>query len=945
MNNRATCAVAGLLLGVWICVGGVSRASGDQPRFTFSKGVLTIRTGRYTVTWERGCMTRLVSPHTTASEWTVRDGQMRVTQLPNGLGSFHKHPKGKCRQHHVVFGHKLSKPVSFPAQHPVGPTSTVRCERITGGVRLMYKGLTGDATAELVQELTVEPDTGELVIRQRGRSRHSGVFGISFSLLNLRPDITFAVPYFGGQRFGGTIHRGRIVGYAWPKFWAAGFVVGEVPGGGSFIVYADDPRLRAKYFKLYNTEAVQGLSFEACTDAPYHDKTEAKVCAWRFNTYPGSWTEPAETYKRWLAKTYDLEPRRDRATRWTDDIALVWPKGLNLKQLETMAEKIDPKRVLILDLGWAKGFNRNCPHYQPRNQKLEEQLAAAHKLGYRYGVYCGQKLLDRHAHTDLFKRFGLALAYDRLYRDEARLKKTRETQQAVLAGKKAGHFLAIIHAGRDQWITHYADVIEGFHKTYGIDLFYEDVTGANCTATDVLDGRTLHEGTVACDLEIRKRMPQVALAGEFWTEVNVACAQEFGLSTFMAWFGEEHRKRLARLGHPILSYVFSDFCSYISYRTPVRSGAKWHWDQHCLEVMGAPPVWRTFINDSGSEARVCLERAKLFAEGYRPYFPKTRAKGVVAHMRNPAGRVVKYVRDGWSSLCFDETSQGDRLRYGRLKDKTSLAIDEPVTIDGWVAYGPRGPIGLDPSRWTCVFPGRPTDLPAKITALPPGVYVSGTRLADDYCLVQLGGTGRGTLHWTAIKKDVGLMVGTRRVPAGSDKATVQAPGVLLFGVGRAPDMAIGQALPLEDWHTILVAHGTVIGPTTFYYPPTYRKLGDTRLKGYGVFPFAGGSGAEMSIDGRVRLPDDKRVALAFHMGRTGGAGDGVHFVVRVNGAPVWKAFSEPNKRAWTPGVVPLGDYAGRDVVLSLALDAGPSGFNLSNDQALWGEPKLIRQEP
>ena len=42
--------------------------------------------------------------------------------------------------------------------------------------------------------------------------------------------------------------------------------------------------------------------------------------------------------------------------------------------------------------------------------------------------------------------------------------------------------------------------------------------------------------------------------------------------------------------------------------------------------------------------------------------------------------------------------------------------------------------------------------------------------------------------------------------------------------------------------------------------------------------------------------------------------------------------------------MPLGEFAGQTVVLSLAVDCGPSGFNTSNDHALWGEPRLVVQK-
>lgn len=68
-------------------------------------------------------------------------------------------------------------------------------------------------------------------------------------------------------------------------------------------------------------------------------------------------------------------------------------------------------------------------------------------------------------------------------------------------------------------------------------------------------------------------------------------------------------------------------------------------------------------------------------------------------------------------------------------------------------------------------------------------------------------------------------------------------------------------------------------------------------------------------------------------------GDGVHFVVRVNGCEVWRHFRATGP-GWEELAVPLGEYAGRTVVLTLGLDAGPAGFNLSCDNTWWGDVTL-----
>lgn len=89
----------------------------------------------------------------------------------------------------------------------------------------------------------------------------------------------------------------------------------------------------------------------------------------------------------------------------------------------------------------------------------------------------------------------------------------------------------------------------------------------------------------------------------------------------------------------------------------------------------------------------------------------------------------------------------------------------------------------------------------------------------------------------------------------------------------------------------------------------------------------------------IALPRDENLQLSFYSERRGGSGDGVNFIVRINGQEIWRKFS-PCEAVSAEEAVPLNDYAGQAVVLSICIDAGPSGYNLSNDEAWWGNFRL-----
>jgi hypothetical protein len=857
-----------------------------------------------------------------------------MTELPNGIGSFHQHEKDAPLQHKAVWSHDIKKsPTAFPAQHCPNAGSLVTCENIKDGVRLTYRKLQGDDSGVLVQELTVEPETGDLVIRQSGKSDNPGVFGIAFSILNLRPDIKFAVPYFGGQTFGAEINRGSAIGYAWPSFWSAGLIIASMPDGGSFSVFADDPRLSPKYLKIYDSEKAQGLSFEACAEAPYKNNKDVNVCAWRFNVFEDSWIKAAKRYKEWLRNTYGLKPIKERPPEWFGKISLIWPSSPSMADAEKMKENISPQNILIVNYGWAEGFNRYCPLYKPKDKNLADTLKKLHTLGYHYGVYVAEKLVDRTANSDLMKRFNLKIAYDALSGQEPELdekvKSDKETKQ------KNESFLVGIHPGGNDWVSFYSDLLVEYHKKFGIDCFYEDVAGANMGSSGMIDGRGIHEGTVACEQEIRRKLPEVTEGGEHWNEVCVASKMSFSSGNYAAWFGEGHHRKLGENAHPLQGCIFNDFTLFYNYKTPIRETEKFHIDYNFIEVAGMYPVWTTSPEDIKSEARIVLERAKLFADSFEPYYPDIWEKDVIAYMRDPKGRLVKYFRTNGSTFCYLFDNGKRKLIYARITKSDSVHMGEPVYIDDWSAYGNSGPIGLNPSKWYCIFPGQAKDKSEfSIRDLPKGAFINGSRLTSDYCLLELSGNTNGAIHWDS-RSDVYI---ADKEFKKSDSFKLNGASSVLFKFKSPHEPAIGQTLPLQNWNRFFISNGFILGNAQWLQPPRIYSFNDEKHHGYTVYPPRGGKGSEFSIDGLVRIPADKKIALSFYMGRSGGIGDGVHFIVRVNGKEIWRQFSPPNERKWTPAIVPLADYAGKDVIISLALDSGKTAFNTSNDQSTWGDP-------
>jgi len=906
-----------------VIAGAFCHAPAAEVSVRFADGVAVIKTDRYEVAWQNGSMVGLRTFLPREQKITVDARPMQAAELPTGLALVAQRNAELLKTYAVVASFPLS--ATYPAYHPPVPGKTdVAWEPIESGVRLTYRGLGGEAQGVLMQELVVEAGTGDLIIRQQAGSSQPGVTGIAFGLLNLRRDMTLAAPYFGGQRWDADYQPNSVGSWCWPYMWSAGLVIGELGTGGCFAVWAEDPDLRPKFFRRCNTPEALGLGFESCAEAPF-DAPQLSAPAWRFNTFAGTWIEPAQRYKDWWAAAFRTTPRAQRPSRWVDEIALIVPQAPSESCLQELAEVIDPKHLLFMDWGWLKGFNRRIPEYVPQRDDFAEQVALAHRHGAKVGVYTSLALVDQETYPTMMKDYGL----EYFFRGPAEQQPT---------GDRPG-WLQYVHPGSARWREFYSRKMAQIVDQYGIDYLYQDVTGCGAGSSALVEGLTFSKAAVRCEETIRAAVPRAALGGEFWTDVN-ACQEDFAVHTFQAWFGSAHAEFITRprQPHPILSYLFHDYCVSWPHQVSIRDSVKFHRDQNINEVTGAIPIWATTSDDRQGEARLVLERAKLFAEGFRPHFPADWDADAVAYLRDSRGRIVKYVRPQDSTFCYEASPAGDRLRYARLTGLSRLAPPAPVTIDGWIAYDELGPIGLDPAGWYCAFPGAPPKRPVRITRLPPGAWLAAVRVTDDYVLAEVDGDGAGEIAWQRGVEGLALAEpDDDDARQGRWHATL--PATLLFAANEPLAVVPNERLQLDQWQHHIVANGRIIRSGKLVRHGNYQR-DDTTIVGSMVHPPTGGKDSEISIDRLIRLPDDASTALRVTLGRLGGAGDGVHFVVRVNGRDIWRQFS-PAQRDWTDVTIPLGSYAGRAVVLSLALDCGPSGFNTSCDEAVWAEPRIV----
>lgn len=878
--------------------------------FSFADNVLTITTDRYEVRWKSGSM---VEAKTFLPEERVlagTAGSYTVGSLPNGPSLRPPELKNPL-EYHPWMGMKREQ-VKYQVNASPALKADVKYEKTERGAKLLYEGLGDQKNISWIQEFEIDPDTGDLVIRQKATSPSGHLSGISFGIYNLDAKIPLAVPNFpgNGQLWNADHGKNNLINIAYPRFWSAGLIIGMPPEGGSFAVWSDEARFLPKYFRHFTDGRRRNIGFEASLNYPYKNNRAVEVSTWRFNTFEGNWTEPAGRYREHLQQTHSIKPLKERTPGWGNDLALIWSTSVGSpEQLKAMSEKINPAKVLIWDWqGSTKkpGINADVPDYIPQDG-FAERNKRARDMGFHIAAYYSMALIDVQAHPDMIKQFDLGLYYDALWGAER-------------TDVKDGGRLIYVHPGSPRWRQFYADRMKQVFERDHVDMLYQDVAGTAVGSSGISHGLNFSEAIVAADADIHEAVLQALIGGEYWNEATIV-HESIGLQRSQDWGGKRSAKAVSRmdLPHPICSFLFSPFSYYYAYKVPQRSGITWHRDQNMNEVIGSLPEWLTDVDDQTPEARITLLRAKLWEEGFKPWFPETWEDGVASYMRNDSGDIIRYRRDGNQSFCTrQDAGSPEKLFYGRVSGVEKVDYPEPIYIQNWMAYDAKGPIGLDPEKYYCIFPGAPAASPLTITKLPEQTVIKAFRKNDQYLLATFDKPVGDGLVWK--------LTDSSWIPEKINTSTFGS----LLGMKAVPEVTpAGQLIPPGEFDFLTTLNGGAVGEIKNISILT-AKHGQQSIEMAQFSPPLGGKDSEAGLEKLLTLPEAKDLALAFTVQRLGGAGDGVHLVVRINGHEIWRHLS-PSESSTDEYIIPLKEYVGRTIVLGLHVDAGPAGYSTSND--------------
>jgi len=394
----------------YLWVGLAASAAADAANVAFSQRSFTITTPRLQCTIQDGMVVGLTS---LGSGEVHADPSLGETNLPVGLGHMTGNPAAMVRLHSPWGNQQMSQDLppgeAFPTMHRPGPKSRYGAVEIPDGAQATWTGLTNgtqdfpDETLSL--EATVDPSTGQLLLRASGTSPEGGVYGLQAPLANLHADHAFYVASFGGVRYDKTSRPGLITLGGTP-FWEAPLVA--IEGRQSSLgLWVEDRRFPTTYYFMNWTGRSFSAAIESIDLMPFESLKAAESVTWRLDSFPGGWVDALTPYKEWYAKAFAPEMEQRAAVKWADKIqVLVDHSSYSDEALLLLAATFDPETVLFHEWNARAGeFDGDLPDWTPRAGYVD-RVKRLHEYGFRTMAYVNTYCVNYN--SPVFRRDGIA---------------------------------------------------------------------------------------------------------------------------------------------------------------------------------------------------------------------------------------------------------------------------------------------------------------------------------------------------------------------------------------------------------------------------------------------------------------------------------------------------------------------------------------------------------
>jgi hypothetical protein len=519
-----------------------------------------------------GCAVQAADLPTLAGQGMRIDGNRLVVQAPRFTAVFENGALTSviARQGGVEFCRR--DPEAFPLELVYVNGSSMQADRhhkVTNkllsdrAARIIMSG--DDSDREML--LDIDPISGDLRIAPSGCGNRKGLRAIRWNVPFAR-GAALVLPIYNGTLIESSRAYPRSGRYVWPMEWQAQLAIAQ-RGNTALMIHAEDNAAKHKALQVTRKDGLTTLGFESEQLGSLWTNQAAGGIEWHLNVYEGDWQAPADRYRAWMERVYDLPAKRAARPKWVDEIdfSVQWVEAVP-EVLDQLARLHPPERTWLHLSGpnppddWKVGdrvdestnwrtrpYDTFYPDYTPTPQG-KAFLAKANAAGFKVAPHFNYFAVDmRHpafaALRDWQIRDDLSNAPLGWYWPHENYEWTR---------------LAYIHPGLGLWRRTLVDAVvatcralkaPGAHLDQSFVLLNPD--------NGLVENRNMIEGLLRLEEEIERIQPGLVLQGEGLNEITFQW-QSFGQAhTF-----PNASERVAS-AHPICSFLWAGHSRLVGF--------------------------------------------------------------------------------------------------------------------------------------------------------------------------------------------------------------------------------------------------------------------------------------------------------------------------------------------------------------------------------------------
>lgn len=423
--------------------------------------------------------------------------------------------------------------------------------------------------ADGVLNVSVEPETGDILVEPAAYSSRSGVLACRWNLVGLRSDLRLVAPFFQGVKLSLDDSLIKDSHWEWPFFWEAGLAILQADQGG-FWVHTQDNRYRYKALHIGTEKDAMRLGFDTQAYGPIDNNLSAGGLAWRINVFAKNWHEPAARYRQWLWRAYDLKAEQARRAPWASDVrfAVSWCPT-DVAVLDALAQELDPGTVLLHVPNWRTDpYDENYPAYEA-SDKAKAFMRKGRALGFHMMPHFNAIDMDP-SHPDY------AYVRDFQYRGierhdlrgwswyQGRGLGVPESNAARRANRDKKVMIKV-HPGLSMWRSILGRAILDATRDLAVDAAFIDVTLVSHNLHNCfVEAATPTEGMHRLIRHVADLGPGLAVGGEGLNEITMQGQSFAQAHLFKSW--HDSIDGLERTGGCDLNaFLFDGLCRTIGY--------------------------------------------------------------------------------------------------------------------------------------------------------------------------------------------------------------------------------------------------------------------------------------------------------------------------------------------------------------------------------------------